>query len=75
KRVIIMSIMMVSTNQKCNPIAAIVGIFCHSTSAPELVIEMLAHCGLSISLTSIHQMVASLSQKSSIGLRELSKTL
>src|ERR1700690_3658929 len=63
-----------STNQKCNPVAAVIGIFCHSTSTPELVIEMLAHAGLSISLASIHQMVTVLSQKSCHKLRELAKT-
>jgi hypothetical protein len=63
-----------STNERCNPLAAIIGLFCHSTSAPELVIEMLTHTGLSISLTSIHNMVDSLSQKSLQKLRELAKT-
>ena len=63
-----------STNQKCNPVATVIGIFCHSTSAHELVIEMLVHVGLSISLTSIHKMVTSLSQESYQKLRDLAKT-
>lgn len=66
---------MMSKNQRCNPVAAIVGIFCHSTSTPELVVEMLAHMGLSISLTSIHNMVSSLSQKSHIELRQMATSL
>jgi hypothetical protein len=50
KWVIIMSILMMSINQKCNLVASIISIFCHSTLAPELVIKMLAHTGLSNSL-------------------------
>ncbi|KAK7683367.1 hypothetical protein QCA50_013629 [Cerrena zonata] len=57
RRVVIMSILMNSTNQRCNPLASIIGIFLHSTSTPELVIEVLAHAGLSLSLRAIHTMV------------------
>ncbi|KAG5650233.1 hypothetical protein H0H81_000219 [Sphagnurus paluster] len=67
-RVVIMSILMMNTNQRCNPVAAVIGIFCHSTSAPELVTEMLAHAGLSISTTATHDMVNSLSLKSHLKL-------
>ncbi|THH23062.1 hypothetical protein EUX98_g8114 [Antrodiella citrinella] len=74
RRVVIMSIFMVSTNQKCNPLACMLGIFCHSTSAPELVVEVLAHAGLSISLTATHTMINSLSEKALKYIRELAKT-
>ncbi|KAI0717550.1 hypothetical protein C8T65DRAFT_571664, partial [Cerioporus squamosus] len=73
--VIIMSILMISTNQQCNALASLVGLFCHSTSAPELVIEVLSRAGLSISLTAIHDMINSLSRNSSEGIRRLAKTL
>jgi hypothetical protein len=66
---------MQSTNQKCNSLACIIGLFCHSTSAPELVVEMLAHAGLSISLTAIHDMISSLSTKAHERLRSLSQNL
>src|ERR1700683_2747031 len=62
RRVIIISILMMSMNQKCNPVASIIGIFCHSTSTPELVIEMLAHAGLLTPLSAIHSMVDLLSK-------------
>ena len=64
-----------STNQRCNAVASVIGIFCHSTSAPEIVIEMLSHAGLSISTTSIHNMVNSLSEKSQQKIRRLAKTM
>ncbi|RPD54026.1 hypothetical protein L227DRAFT_512401 [Lentinus tigrinus ALCF2SS1-6] len=73
--VIITSIMMISTNQRCNALASLVGLFCHSTSAPELVIEVLSRTGLSISLTAIHDMITSLSRNSSEAIRWLAKTL
>lgn len=67
--------MLQSTNQKCNALASTIGLFLHSTSAPELVIEVLAHSGLSISVSAIHAMVNSLSVTSSERLRTLAKTL
>ncbi|KAF8236122.1 hypothetical protein L208DRAFT_1253290, partial [Tricholoma matsutake] len=45
----------------CNYLQSILSIFYHSTSIPEKVIEMLAHMGLSIGLSSIHSAVKSLS--------------
>ncbi|KAG6819711.1 hypothetical protein H0H93_009405 [Arthromyces matolae] len=75
KRVVIVSILIMSKNQRCNALPSIIGIFCHSTSMPELAIEMLAHMGLSISLTSIHNMVSSLSDKSHLELRRMTSTL
>ncbi|KAI0258557.1 hypothetical protein BC834DRAFT_813350, partial [Gloeopeniophorella convolvens] len=62
KRVVILNILMQSTNQRCNALACFIGLFCHSTSAPELVIEMLAHAGLSVSITGIHNVISSLSK-------------
>jgi hypothetical protein len=52
-----------------------IGLFCHSTNAPELVIKTLAHAGLCISTTSIHSMVNSLSTKSADNIRSLAQTL
>ena len=63
------------TNRKCNSLACIIGLFCHSTSAPELLIEMLVHASLSISLTTIHDMINSLSQKAHKNLKHMSKSL
>lgn len=64
---------MFSTNQKCNALAAAMGLFFHSTSIPELTIEVFAHASLSISLTAIHNTVNSLSHKFTEKLRELAK--
>jgi len=64
-----------SSNQKCNALPSMLGLFCHSTNTPELVIETLAHAGLSISMTSIHNMVNSLLIKSMDHIRSLACTL
>lgn len=70
----IISALLQSTNQKCNALASTIGLFLHSTSAPELVTEVLAHAGLSISVSAIHSMVNSLSVTSGEHLRVLGKT-
>ena len=62
KAVVSISIFAQSTNEQCNYLQGVLGIFYHSTSVPEKVIETLAHASLSISLTSIHTAVKSLSQ-------------
>ncbi|KAF9493445.1 hypothetical protein BDN71DRAFT_1508550 [Pleurotus eryngii] len=62
-------------NKHCNAITAIIGMLCHATSVPELVIELLSHIGISTSTTAIHDMVSSLSSKSYRELRLLAKTL
>ena len=75
KVVTITSMLLMSSNQKCNALPSMIGLFCHSTNAPELVIETLAHAGLCISTTSIHSMVNSLSTKSADNIRSLAQTL
>lgn len=65
---------MFTTNQRCNPLASIMGMFFHSTSTPELVVEVFAHSGLSVSLTAIHKMIDSLSKSAGEKLRALART-
>jgi hypothetical protein len=54
---------------------SILGIFYHSTAVPEKVIETLAHAGFSISLTSIHRAVKSLSRDASHKIQMAVRTL
>jgi len=75
KHVVITSIMLMSANQKCNTLASVIGIFCHSSLTPERVIKMLTHSGLCISVTSIHWMVSSLSNKSAKKICDISKDM
>ena len=67
--------LLISSNQKCNALPSMLGLFCHSTNALELVIEILAHAGLSILTGSIHNMVNSLSTKSVDKIQALAQTL
>lgn len=75
KTVVLISILLQSANEKCNYLQSILGIFFHSTSVPEKVIETLAHAGLSVSLTSIHNAVSSLSKEASIKIKRTVRTL
>jgi hypothetical protein len=72
---VIVSLLKKSTNQKANSLSSILGIFLHSTHAPEKVIETMAKMGLSISVDAIHDTVRSLSAESSHALQYLGQTL
>lgn len=74
RRVVISSILLFSTNQKCNALPAVMGLFLHSNSTPEVAVEVFAHAGLSVSVTSTHNMVNSLSVSVHDKLRGVTKT-
>ena len=75
KVVVSISIFVQSTNEQCNYLQGVLGIFYHSTSIPKKVIETLAHTGLSISLTSIHTAVKSLLQDAACKIKAAVHTL
>ncbi|KAI0310545.1 hypothetical protein OF83DRAFT_1032149, partial [Amylostereum chailletii] len=55
-----LSMLMKGTNQKCNALASVIGLFLHSSNVPERVIEVVSHVGLSIGVTAINNSVNSL---------------
>ena len=69
------SIMLQGTNQKCNQLKAVFGIFLHSCNTPEKVIDALAHMGISISIDAIHDAIRSLSLETYETLRKMGQTL
>ncbi|KAF9565290.1 hypothetical protein CPC08DRAFT_617048, partial [Agrocybe pediades] len=75
KSIVCISIFLQSSNRECNYLQSILGLFYHSASVPEKAIEVLAHAGLSISLTSIHRAVKSLSQDAATKLKASIRTL
>ncbi|KDQ27260.1 hypothetical protein PLEOSDRAFT_1024528, partial [Pleurotus ostreatus PC15] len=75
RKVVMTSIMLQSTNQYCNALQSMMGIFLHSCNAPKDIIEVLARIGVSISTTSINDAITNLSKESSTALRRLGKTL
>ncbi|KAG1905443.1 uncharacterized protein F5891DRAFT_943832, partial [Suillus fuscotomentosus] len=75
QKVVIVSLLKKSTNQKANSLSSILGIFLHSTHAPEKVIKTMVKMGLSISVDAIHDTVRSLSAESSHALQYLGQTL
>ncbi|KAJ6540519.1 hypothetical protein B0H19DRAFT_959500, partial [Mycena capillaripes] len=75
KKVVIISMMMQSTNQQSNMLESVIGIFLHASNTPSKVIETLARMGISISLDSIHNAVHSLSRETFERLRTMGQTL
>ncbi|KAG2034845.1 hypothetical protein BDR03DRAFT_935057 [Suillus americanus] len=69
KAVVAISICLQSLNEKCNYLQGWMGFFMKSTCVPEKVVEVLAHAGLSISLSSIHNAVTSVSKEISSKIR------
>ncbi|KDQ09598.1 hypothetical protein BOTBODRAFT_96838, partial [Botryobasidium botryosum FD-172 SS1] len=74
KHVVVFSICMQSNEQRCNTLQTIVGVFAHLCNAPERVVEMMAHAGLSVSSSSVLNMVNSLSKKSKHLIRDFVQT-
>ena len=67
--------MMHSTNQLCNALQSIIGVFLHACNTPEGVLELLAHLGVSIAPSTIVNAVSNLSKESSTAIRKLGGTL
>ncbi|KAJ7198168.1 hypothetical protein GGX14DRAFT_374434 [Mycena pura] len=75
KKVVMISVMMQSTNAKCNALESVFGIFLHASNTPYKVIETLAHMGISISSDAIENAVHSLSRETHRTLRAMGETL
>ncbi|KAG1854537.1 hypothetical protein F4604DRAFT_1883343 [Suillus subluteus] len=75
KAVVCISIFLQNSNERCNYLQGMLGFFYHSTSVPEKVIETLAHAGLSISISSIHSAVQSVSNQMSARIRRAVRSL
>ena len=65
--------MLQSSNQNCNALQSLVGIFLQSCNTPETVCEFLAHAGLSISTMSINNAITNLSREAGLKVCELGK--
>ncbi len=75
RKVVILSIIMITANQQCNALPSIMGIFCHANRTPERVIEAFSRMGTTISLNAIHDSIRSLSNKSCEEILKLGQTL
>ncbi|KIL54406.1 hypothetical protein M378DRAFT_92374, partial [Amanita muscaria Koide BX008] len=75
KKVTCLSVLMQSTNRRCNALQSLVGIFLHSCGAPETVRELFAHMGLSISTTSINKTIKTLSHEAENQIRTTGQSL
>ncbi|KAJ8519093.1 hypothetical protein ONZ45_g3922 [Pleurotus djamor] len=75
RTLVCLSIIMKSSNSRCNAFQTLVGIFLHATVAPESVREFLSSIGLSISTTSIHNAVTSLAGNAEGAMKTLGSSL
>jgi len=62
-------------NRKCNALQSVLGIFLHSTNVPEKAIQVLAHMGISVSVSSLHRAIHSLSCETYENIRKMGQTL
>ncbi|KAJ7754036.1 hypothetical protein B0H16DRAFT_1316633 [Mycena metata] len=82
KKVVMISVLMQSTNKNCNALESVFGIFLHASNyrgnttsnTPSKVIEALAHMGISISTDAIDNTVHSLSRETRKTLRNMGQT-
>ncbi|KAJ7187718.1 hypothetical protein GGX14DRAFT_383377 [Mycena pura] len=74
KKVVMISLMMQSTNKNCNALGSVFGIFLHASNTPSKVIEALAHMGISISVDAIDDAVHALSRETYHTLRAMGQT-
>ncbi|KAJ8503630.1 hypothetical protein ONZ45_g10687 [Pleurotus djamor] len=75
RTLVCLSIIMKSSNSRCNAFQTLVGVFLHATVAPESVREFLSSIGLSISTTSIHNAVTSLAGNAEGAMKTLGSSL
>ncbi|KAF8448777.1 hypothetical protein L210DRAFT_3341799, partial [Boletus edulis BED1] len=75
KKIVVMSILMHSTNRKSNSLQSLIGIFLQSAHTPQKVIETLARMGISVSIDAIHVAIRSLSTESLQAVKALGCTL
>ncbi|KAK7047080.1 hypothetical protein VNI00_006740 [Paramarasmius palmivorus] len=75
KQVVCISIIIQNANVKCNALQALIGLFLHTCSVSESTIEVVAHIGVSVSQTTIHNMVSNLSETHAEDLISLGRRL
>ncbi|EGO04655.1 hypothetical protein SERLA73DRAFT_25834, partial [Serpula lacrymans var. lacrymans S7.3] len=75
KKIVILSVMMQSTNLKSNALQSVIGIFLQSSYSPEKVIDAMARMGVSISQSAIHSAIRLLSAESHRNIRALGQTM
>ncbi|EMD32165.1 hypothetical protein CERSUDRAFT_58912, partial [Gelatoporia subvermispora B] len=75
KSVVCMSIMLNNTNQKCNMLQTMIGLFLHACNTPEAIVDLLSRCGLSISRSTINGAVKNLSAEAGTEIQKLGKSL
>ena len=69
------SILMNTVSQKCNALQMVVGVFLQSANTPEVIRELLARLGFSISVSNINNAIKQLSANAEDACQRLARTL
>ncbi|TFK61621.1 hypothetical protein BDN72DRAFT_747445, partial [Pluteus cervinus] len=75
KKIFCISILLHSSNQKCNYLQTLIGLYLHATNTPESVRELLSRLGVSISTDAIRKTITKLSKDTSALMRTLGQCL
>ncbi|KAF7983979.1 hypothetical protein HWV62_17440 [Athelia sp. TMB] len=75
KKIMCLSVMVQSTNRRCNAMQSVIGMFLQSAGTPETIVELLSRLGVSITMSSINNTVHSLTSESTIELKRIGRTL
>lgn len=70
-----LSVMVQSTNRRCNAMQSVIGLFLQSAGTPGTVVELLSRLGVSITTSSINNTVNSLMSESIVALKRIGRTL
>jgi molybdenum cofactor biosynthesis enzyme len=73
KRVMITCVLGNSSNENFNAFQCIIGFFCDSKCTPEVISEMMAHMGVSVSLSTTWNMVKSLQKTCECTVKDLTR--
>ena len=66
---------MQSTNQHCNALQSVVGVFLHTCHVPQAAMDLVARMGCSISMSSVNNAISSLSKRSAAVIKRVGQTL
>lgn len=62
---------MYTTNQLCNSLQSMVGVFLHASNAPETIMNLLSHMGVSVSAKTVNRSIKNLSKEAHTEMRTL----
>ncbi|KIL61935.1 hypothetical protein M378DRAFT_47018, partial [Amanita muscaria Koide BX008] len=75
RKVTCISILLHSSNQRCNSLQTLISLFLHAANAPETVHELLSSIGLAVSMSTTHNSINNLSLQMMKDIRTKGQTM